>query len=99
MPKKSESNLAISIKCDGVLTRLEKCPVYVIARYIRRSWVSVNYAAEPYLAAMATLEDVDSTYGYDSGKSIVAYFLANASSWRGDTARAVKAELRRRIKA
>jgi hypothetical protein len=33
-------------------------------------------------------------YGMDSGKSIILYFLANASTWRGDTAKRVKAELK-----
>jgi len=58
----------------------------------------VNFAAVPYLSAMHSMESIDSTYGYDSGRGTVLYFLANASSWRGDTAKAIKAELRRRLK-
>jgi len=34
----------------------------------------------------------------DSGKSIVSYFLANAGQWRGEVAKEVKAELKRRVK-
>lgn len=65
-----------------------------IAHEIRRSWPKVNYAAEPYLQAMFQLDSVHDSYGCDSAQSIVLYFLCNAKSWRGDTARLVKAELR-----
>lgn len=70
-------------------------PIHEIAREIRRDWgAKVNYAAKPYLDAMGTLTNVDDNYGYDGGDSIVRYFLSNASSWRGDVARRVKAELK-----
>jgi hypothetical protein len=36
----------------------------------------------------------DEMYGYDTGKSVVLYFLSNATSWRGEVARRVKAELK-----
>ncbi len=73
-------------------------PLNALAAVIERDWQPVNYAARPYLDAMHELNDVRDSYGRDSGKSIVLYFLNNARSWRGDTARAVKAELRRRVK-
>ena len=65
-----------------------------IAREIRADWTNVNYGAKPYLSAMATLDSINDDYGYDSGKSIVLYFLSNASSWRGEVAKRVKAELK-----
>lgn len=65
-----------------------------IAREIRQDWQHVNYAAEPYLEAMSTLELVSDRYFYDSGRSIVLYFLANAATWRGETAKRIKAELK-----
>ena len=68
-----------------------------IAFIIYRDWKPVNYAAKPYLEAMSSLENIGQTYGADSGKTVVSYFLSNASTWRGETARTVKAELRRRI--
>jgi hypothetical protein len=37
-------------------------------------------------------------YGLDTGYSIVAYFLSNANTWKGDVARAVKKELKKRIR-
>jgi hypothetical protein len=73
-----------------------------LAGVIRRDWrkqgKGINYAAAPYLDAMGSLNDVGDNYGYDSGSSVVLYFLCNASTWRGDTAKAVKAELKRRTK-
>lgn len=72
--------------------------LHVIAEEIRGNWVKVNYAAEPYLAAMHDLDKITDTYGYDSAKSIVMYFLSNATSWRGPVAREVKAELKNMIK-
>ena len=48
---------------------------------------------------MHSLRDVTDAYGYDDGRSIVMYFLANASTWRGETAKRVKAELKELLKA
>ena len=69
-------------------------PLYAIARDIRANWPNVNYAAKPYLDAMQSLQAVSDNYHYDTGESVVRYFLANATAWRGDKARAIKAELR-----
>jgi hypothetical protein len=73
-------------------------PLYVIANEIRADWSTkgkgVNYAAEPYLAAMETIGSIDEMYYYDTADSVVRYFLGNANSWRGETARRVKAELK-----
>jgi hypothetical protein len=38
------------------------------------------------------------TYGMEDAKTIILYFLSNATHWRGETAKAIKAELKRRIK-
>jgi hypothetical protein len=65
-----------------------------IARDIREDWKPVNYAAKPYLDAMSELDSINDKYMFDSGRSVVLYFLANASSWRGDKARAIKSELK-----
>lgn len=66
-----------------------------IAQEIRSDWKPVNYAAKPYLDAMFCLNSVNDSYGYDSGKSIVLYFLSNASTWRGETAKRIKVELKK----
>ena len=73
-------------------------PLHSIADEIRRDWRPPNFAAVPYLDAMQQLDSIDDPYYEDSGDSIVAYFLSNAGSWRGDTARRVKAELRDMLK-
>jgi hypothetical protein len=66
-----------------------------IAREIRKDWgTKVYFGAKPYLDAMATLDSVNDNYGWDSGKMIVLYFLSNASTWRGETAKRIKAELK-----
>jgi len=70
----------------------------VIASEISRDWKPVNYAAKPYLDAMYSLDSIDDNYIMDSGRSIVAYFLSNASSWKGDKAREIKKELNAMIK-
>jgi hypothetical protein len=69
-----------------------------LAIIIYDDWKPVNYAAKPYLDAMTSLESVKDNYGADSGYSVVAYFLANAGTWKGDVARAVKTELKKRLK-
>ena len=61
------------------------------ANYYR---AKVNYASRPYLAEMMHLNTLDDACGHDSAKSIVLYFLANASSYRGAKAKALKAELK-----
>lgn len=65
-----------------------------IAADIRANWPNVNYAAKPYLEAMAELDSISQRYGYDSARDIVLYFLSNATTWRGDHARRIKAELK-----
>lgn len=57
----------------------------------------VNFAAAPYLDAMLTMESIDDRYFADDGHMIVRYFLSNAGSYRGETAKALKAELKRRL--
>jgi hypothetical protein len=69
-------------------------PLHEIAREIRKDWKKINYAAAPYLDAMSSLGSINDKYHYDSGKSVVLYFLSNASSWRGENAKRIKAELR-----
>ncbi len=69
-------------------------PLYTIARDIGRNWTKVNYGAVPYLNAMASLDKITDMYGQDTAKSIVLYFLSNASGFRGEEAKRLKAELK-----
>lgn len=68
--------------------------LHIIAEEIRADWVKPYFGAVPYLEAMECLVFVSDNYGYDSGDSIVRYFLSNATTWRGDTARRIKKELK-----
>jgi hypothetical protein len=68
--------------------------ISTIAREIRRDWQKPYFGAVPYLDAMFGLETLDDRYFQDSAKSIICYFLSNASSWRGETAKRIKKELK-----
>jgi len=69
-------------------------PLYVIAKDIRKDLTKVYSGAKPYLDAMGQLDNIKDKFYFDSGESVVRYFLANASSWRGPKAREIKAELK-----
>jgi hypothetical protein len=69
-----------------------------IAAEIRKDWKPVNFAARPYLEAMAELNSMKDMYYADSAKSVVLYFLSNASTWRGETAKQIKKELKAMVK-
>lgn len=73
-------------------------PLHAIAKEIRSDWKKVYFGAEPYLSAMHTLDSINDTYMYDDAKTIVLYFLANASTWRGDVAKRIKSELKEMLK-
>ena len=72
--------------------------IATIAGEIRQDWKNPYFGAKPYLEAMETLHRVEDNYYYDSGRSVVLYFLANAQSWRGEKAKAIKAELKALLK-
>lgn len=73
-------------------------PISEIAAEIGRSWKNVYFGARPYLEAMHSLDSAADSYGFDDARSIVTYFLSNATNWRGDDARRIKAELKEAIK-
>ena len=79
--------------------RIENKPIWVYAQEIEETWPKVSIHARPYLDAMHQLDNPDSTYGCEDAKSIVTYFLCNASTWRGYDARRIKQELRDLFKA
>ena len=71
----------------------EQRPLYKIAEEISNDWKNVYFGAVPYLEAMHCLNVISDKYGMDSAKSIVLYFLSNATGWRGENARGIKKEL------
>ena len=70
-------------------------PLKKIAQEIAADWKKPHFGAVPYLDAMKTLDTINDNYFFDSGKSIVLYFLANAGTWKGETARRIKKELKK----
>ena len=76
---------------------MQNRPLYTIAAEIRSDWKKVNYAAVPYLEAMQQLNSIEDNFILDSARSIVRYFLSNATTWRGEKAREIKALLKAMI--
>mgnify|MGYP003653505944 CR=1 FL=1 len=70
-----------------------------IAQEISADWGNkISPYAAPYLEAMSDLQSVSDNFYSESGRSVVAYFLANAQTWRGEKAREIKKELNLMIK-
>jgi hypothetical protein len=86
-------------RAQELVTRLPNMNLTAIALECRRDWAKPYFGVKPYLEAMMTMDSIKDNYGADDGKSIVAYFLGNAQTWRGPIAKACKAELNRRLKA
>ena len=68
-----------------------------IARDIRIDWKNIKYSAKPYLDALTQVHDVNDRFGYDDARSLIKYFLANASTYRGENAKKYKLELKNLI--
>lgn len=69
-----------------------------IALEIEQKWKNISIYAQPYVNAMKWLNTIHDNFGYDSGRSIVLYFLSNSNVWRGEDARRIKAELKELLK-
>lgn len=69
-----------------------------IAKEIKQDWKNPNYGAVPYLDAMSSINDINDDYFQDSASSVVIYFLSNARTWKGETAKRIKAELNKMLK-
>jgi hypothetical protein len=73
-------------------------PISSIAYDIQKEWgEKIRYSAKPYLSAMQGFNSISDHYGYDSARSIVLYFLGNASTFRGEKAKALKQELKNHL--
>lgn len=89
---------------EGFAPTFKKVDRYLstIAEEIIADWsncqVTISAAAKPYLSAMRSLSTLNDFYGMDKASSVVRYFLANAGTWRGQTARRIKAELNLMLK-
>lgn len=71
-----------------------------VANEIKSVWKKPSPYAMPYLEAMCEIDSTDKNASYycDSAESVVLYFLANASGFRGEDAKRIKAELKSMIK-
>jgi ribosomal protein L31 len=69
-------------------------PLHEIAREIRSDWSSPYFGAVPYLDALRSLDQITDRFYEDTAEDVVMYLLANMTTWRGETARRVKAELK-----
>jgi hypothetical protein len=65
-----------------------------IATEIRQTWPKPYFGAVPYLKAMSQITSIGDKYGAEDARDIVIYFLSNATTWRGEAARRIKAELK-----
>jgi hypothetical protein len=73
-------------------------PLSEIASEIMKDWKEPYFGVVPYLEAMSSLDSIDDMYMIDSAKEIVLYFLSNATTWRGETAKRIKKELNQMLK-
>lgn len=73
-------------------------PIYQIAENIWHDWKKPYFGAIPYIAAMRSLDKITDNYVADSGRSIVLYFLSNSNTWRGETAKRIKSELKQLLR-
>jgi hypothetical protein len=81
------------------MTEQNLAPLYELADVIWREgrgkpWF--NYA-KPYVEAMGSLTTASDQYFMDSGVSVCLYALSNLTSWRGEVARKIKADIKRHI--
>ena len=72
--------------------------IHEIASEILQDWNKPYFGAIPYIEAMLQLNTIHDDYYLDTAESVVIYFLANAQTWRGETAKRIKAELREMLK-
>ncbi len=70
----------------------------IIAHDIKLNWEKPYFGAVPYLEAMSRLNRITDNFYHDSAKSVVLYFLSNASTWCGPDAKRIKAELKEMCK-
>lgn len=73
---------------------MNKRPLYKIAVEIKQDWKNPYFGAKPYIEALLSLSDISETYLCDSAYGIVLGFLSNASTWKGECAKHIKAELK-----
>lgn len=73
-------------------------PIHEIAAEIENDYAArgkpLYFGAVPYVQAMRRLDKYTDNYYEDDAVSVLTYALSNLSTWRGDTARRAKAEMK-----
>jgi hypothetical protein len=87
-----------TMELETLKQKLPTMKLYDIATLIMADWKNMYFGAKPYVSAMLCISDLTSPYGCENGKTQVRYFLGNAQTWRGETAKTIKAELNKRLK-
>ena len=77
---------------------MENRSISSIARDIKKVWIKPYFGAKPYLDAMMSLDKINDRFYEDSASLVVMYFLANASTFRGNNAKVLKQELKNLMK-
>ncbi len=92
----TKNTVECNVNCLTTSGKIKYQPreLWQIARDIRNAWKKPYFGAVPYLHALGALTTADSKYGLESAREIVTYFLANASTFRGEQAKMLKAELK-----
>jgi len=77
------------------MSTITKRRVRSIAAEIEADWPKISPNARPHLDLLHKLDDVhDTAANGQSGRAVVSFFLANASTYKGVKAQELKAELR-----
>lgn len=84
-PMRPLSEIAIEIRND------------MVAQHGGKWRMKFVYAVEQ-LDAISTLNSIRDDYYADRGTQVVASFLCNATTWKGETARRIKKELNDQLK-
>ena len=97
-PKKRNRSETVADLSKGFTEAPKHRPLHKIAFEIGTNWDNVYFGAVPYLKALHQLNSIDDMFIMEPADMIVRYFLGNATTWRGETARRIKAELKDMIK-
>ena len=67
-------------------------PAEIVAA-IRADWARPYFGAVPYLDALEAVPTWDTRIGFETARDVAPYLLSNLRTWKGETARTVKAQL------
>jgi hypothetical protein len=73
-------------------------PLYEVAREIRKDWVNMPNYAMAHFEAFENANSINEMFFMDSVKSEVLYFLGSTQTWKGETAKRIKLELKAMVK-